>query len=111
VSCLCRINLALPSFATDLQRRPTHNPLSNQEEIQSFNLNRSNKMGVRSYLCRRSYYWSARRGVSEHIEENHKVLGLRLDEGDRAMTEAVLDRCRGRKMMDAIGYCGAEYRS
>ncbi|CZR56604.1 uncharacterized protein PAC_06493 [Phialocephala subalpina] len=52
----------------------------------------------------------ARMGVSEHVEENLKAFGFKLDEEDLAGIQNVLDQCRAREVFDAMGDCGAEYR-
>jgi len=52
----------------------------------------------------------ARLGLSEHPDENQKVYGFRLSDGDHSIIEAVLARSKGRIMITSIGDCGAEYR-
>lgn len=52
----------------------------------------------------------ARMGVSEHVEENLKAFGFKLDEEDLAEIRKVLDRSRAREVFDAMGDCGSEYR-
>lgn len=49
-----------------------------------------------------------RLGASQHILENIRVFGLRLDDSDRAEIAAVL--ARSRNLYDIIGDCGSEYR-
>ncbi|KAI0093197.1 Aldo/keto reductase [Irpex rosettiformis] len=51
-----------------------------------------------------------RMGITDHTEDNHKVMSLRLDDEDRAKIEEVLDRSNGRRLITTIGDCGAEYR-
>ncbi|KAI0685209.1 Aldo/keto reductase [Cytidiella melzeri] len=51
-----------------------------------------------------------RMGITDHTEDNHKVMRLKLDDDDRADIEAVLDRSNGRRLITTIGDCGAEYR-
>ncbi|KAI0344722.1 Aldo/keto reductase [Trametopsis cervina] len=51
-----------------------------------------------------------RLGITDHTEDNHKVMRLKLDDDDRAAIEAVLDLSNGRKLISTIGDCGAEYR-
>ncbi len=49
-------------------------------------------------------------GITDHTEDNQKVMSLRLDDEDRAAIEEVLDRSNGRRLITSIGDCGAEYR-
>ena len=49
-------------------------------------------------------------GITDHTDDNCKVMHLRLDDQDRANIEEVLDRSNGRKLITTIGDCGAEYR-
>ena len=51
-----------------------------------------------------------RLGITDHAEDNQKVMELRLDDADRETIEAVLDRSNGRRLITTIGDCGAEYR-
>lgn len=51
-----------------------------------------------------------RMGITDHTEDNQKVLRLKLNDVDRADIEAVLDRSNGRLLITNIGDCGAEYR-
>lgn len=51
-----------------------------------------------------------RLGITDHTEDNFKVFQLRLTDEDRAVIEDVLDRSNGRRLITAIGDCGAEYR-
>ncbi|KAI0812576.1 NADP-dependent oxidoreductase domain-containing protein [Irpex lacteus] len=51
-----------------------------------------------------------RMGITDHTEDNQKVMSLRLDDEDRAAIEEVLDRSNGRRLITSIGDCGAEYR-
>jgi aryl-alcohol dehydrogenase-like predicted oxidoreductase len=50
----------------------------------------------------------ARLGVAEHITDNARVFGLKLDADDLSMLEAVL--ARSRDLITLIGDCGDEYR-
>jgi len=52
----------------------------------------------------------ARLGLSEHPDDNQKVSGFHLTDGDRAQIEAVLEESDGRRIITTIGDCGAEYR-
>lgn len=52
----------------------------------------------------------ARMGISEHVEENLKTFGFKLDEEDLGEIGKVLDRCRAKEVFEAMGDCGAEYR-
>lgn len=52
----------------------------------------------------------ARLGVSEHREDNSRVFTFQLDAEDNAAIDAVLERSNGRRLITAIGDCGAEYR-
>jgi aryl-alcohol dehydrogenase-like predicted oxidoreductase len=51
----------------------------------------------------------SRLSVVEHITDNARVFGVRLDADDLAMIEAVL--AKSRDMITLIGDCGDEYRS
>jgi diketogulonate reductase-like aldo/keto reductase len=51
-----------------------------------------------------------RLGITDHAEDNQKVMELSLDDADREAIEAVLDRSNGRRLITTIGDCGAEYR-
>ena len=50
----------------------------------------------------------ARLGVAEHIADNARVFGLKLDADDHTMIESVL--AKSRDLMKSIGDCGDEYR-
>jgi len=50
----------------------------------------------------------ARLGVAQHLTENARVFGVKLDADDLSMIEAVLARSRD---LTLIGDCGDEYRS
>jgi aryl-alcohol dehydrogenase-like predicted oxidoreductase len=52
----------------------------------------------------------ARMGLSEHIDENLKVFSFRLGEDDKRLIRDVLDRSNAKKVFEAMGDCGAEYR-
>ncbi|KAF8850502.1 aldo/keto reductase-like protein [Acephala macrosclerotiorum] len=52
----------------------------------------------------------ARMGVSEHVQDNLKAFGFKLDEEDLAAIQKVLNKSRAREVFDAMGDCGAEYR-
>lgn len=85
-------------------------------------------MGFRSPLRRSRDHWcvssillynsgahsglpvGTRLGITDHTEDNFKVFQLRLTDQDRAVIEDVLDRSNGRRLITAIGDCGAEYR-
>ena len=51
----------------------------------------------------------ARLGVAEHLTDNARVFGVKLDADDHSMIEAVL--ARSRDLITLIGDCGDEYRS
>jgi aryl-alcohol dehydrogenase-like predicted oxidoreductase len=51
----------------------------------------------------------ARLGVAQHITDNARVFGVRLDADDLSMIEAVL--AKSRDLITLIGDCGDEYRS
>jgi aryl-alcohol dehydrogenase-like predicted oxidoreductase len=51
----------------------------------------------------------ARLGVAQHVTDNARVFGVKLDADDFSMIEAVLERSRD--LMTLIGDCGDEYRS
>jgi aryl-alcohol dehydrogenase-like predicted oxidoreductase len=51
----------------------------------------------------------ARLGVAQHLTDNARVFGVKLDADDLSMIEAVL--ARSRDLMTLIGDCGDEYRS
>ena len=51
----------------------------------------------------------ARLGVAQHLTDNARVFGVKLDSDDLSMIEAVL--ARSRDLMALIGDCGDEYRS
>jgi aryl-alcohol dehydrogenase-like predicted oxidoreductase len=51
----------------------------------------------------------ARLGVAQHLSDNARVFGVRLDVDDLGMIEAVL--ARSRDLITLIGDCGDEYRS
>jgi aryl-alcohol dehydrogenase-like predicted oxidoreductase len=50
----------------------------------------------------------ARLGVAQHVIDNARVFGVRLDADDLAKIEAVL--AKSRDLMTLIGDCGDEYR-
>ncbi|KAF6742552.1 aldo/keto reductase [Ephemerocybe angulata] len=52
----------------------------------------------------------ARLGLSEHPDDNQKVSGFHLTDGDRAQIEAILEQSDARRIITTIGDCGAEYR-
>ena len=51
----------------------------------------------------------ARLGVAQHLTDNARVFGVKLDADDLSMIEAVL--ARSRDLITLIGDCGDEYRS
>jgi aryl-alcohol dehydrogenase-like predicted oxidoreductase len=51
----------------------------------------------------------ARLGVAEHVTDNARVFGVKLDADDLSMIEAVL--AKSRDLITLIGDCGDEYRS
>ena len=51
----------------------------------------------------------ARLGVAQHLADNARVFGVKLDADDLSMIEAVL--ARSRDLITLIGDCGDEYRS
>jgi aryl-alcohol dehydrogenase-like predicted oxidoreductase len=51
----------------------------------------------------------ARLGVAQHLTDNARVFGVKLDAEDLSMIEAVL--ARSRDLITLIGDCGDEYRS
>ena len=51
----------------------------------------------------------ARLGVAQHLTDNARVFGVRLDGDDLSMIEAVL--AKSRDLITLIGDCGDEYRS
>ena len=51
----------------------------------------------------------ARLGVAQHLTDNARVFGVKLDADDFSMIEAVL--ARSRDLITLIGDCGDEYRS
>jgi aryl-alcohol dehydrogenase-like predicted oxidoreductase len=51
----------------------------------------------------------ARLGVAQHLTDNARVFGVRLDADDLSMIEAVL--AKSRDLITLIGDCGDEYRS
>ncbi|KAJ6532895.1 Aldo keto reductase [Mycena vulgaris] len=52
----------------------------------------------------------ARLGCTEYPSDNLKVYALHLTPEDNAQIDAVLARSAGRRMIETIGDCGAEYR-
>ena len=52
----------------------------------------------------------SRFGISDHIEDNHRVFTFRLSDQDRADINKVLNASNGHKLVRSIGDCGAEYR-
>ena len=52
----------------------------------------------------------ARMGVAEHIEDNLKVYGWKLDTEDHATIEQTLGRSRRDDIYNRLGDCGGEYR-
>jgi aryl-alcohol dehydrogenase-like predicted oxidoreductase len=52
----------------------------------------------------------ARMGVSEHMEENLKTYGWKLDEEDQRSIEEVLEKSRRAEVFKVMGDCGSEYR-
>ncbi|KIP10959.1 hypothetical protein PHLGIDRAFT_11032 [Phlebiopsis gigantea 11061_1 CR5-6] len=65
---------------------------------------------VLDHACVGAVIIGARLGITDHAEDNAKVMALRLDDGDRAAVEAVLDQSNGRRLITTVGDCGAEYR-
>lgn len=65
---------------------------------------------VLDHPCVGAVIIGTRLGISDHTEDNQKVMSLRLNDADRASLETVLDRSNGRKLITSIGDCGAEYR-
>jgi len=51
----------------------------------------------------------ARLGVAQHLADNARVFGVKLDANDLGMIESVL--ARSRDLITLIGDCGDEYRS
>ncbi|KZS95641.1 Aldo/keto reductase [Sistotremastrum niveocremeum HHB9708] len=51
-----------------------------------------------------------RMGVSEHVEDNHRVFTFQLSDTDRTAIDGVLDQSRRHNLISTIGDCGAEYR-
>lgn len=51
----------------------------------------------------------ARLGYKQHIEENKKVFGIRLDEEDLAMIQSV--QKKSNNLISVFGDCGGEYRA
>lgn len=51
-----------------------------------------------------------RMGISEHVEENLKVFGWRLDEDDQKIIGGLLEKSQAERMFECMGDCGAEYR-
>jgi aryl-alcohol dehydrogenase-like predicted oxidoreductase len=52
----------------------------------------------------------ARMGVSEHMEDNLRTYGWRLDSEDQRNIEAVLEKSRREEVFKVMGDCGSEYR-
>ena len=52
----------------------------------------------------------ARMGVSEHMEDNLKTYGWRLDSEDQRNIEEVLENSRREEVFEVMGDCGSEYR-
>jgi len=52
----------------------------------------------------------ARKGISEHIEENLKAFSFVLDQEDKGKIDSVLSKCHAKAIFEAMGDCGAEYR-
>jgi len=52
----------------------------------------------------------ARLGCTEYAADNLNVYSLALTAEDRAQIEAVLAHSAGRRLIETIGDCGAEYR-
>ena len=52
----------------------------------------------------------ARMGVAEHIEDNLKVYGWKLDLADHSAINKVLERSRRGNIYNQLGDCGGEYR-
>lgn len=50
----------------------------------------------------------ARLGIAEHRQDNSRVFGIKLDDGDRGRIEAVT--AKSRNLFELIGDCGDEYR-
>ena len=50
----------------------------------------------------------ARLGITEHIEDNNKVFGLKLDQDDISSISAITSKSND--LFDVIGDCGDEYR-
>jgi len=51
-----------------------------------------------------------RMGITDHTDDNARVMSLRLTDDDRAAINAVLQRSSGPQLFNSIGDCGAEYR-
>ena len=65
---------------------------------------------VLDHPCVGAVIIGARLGITDHAEDNARVMALRLDDADRAAIEAVLDQSNGRRLITTVGDCGAEYR-
>ena len=50
----------------------------------------------------------ARLGITEHMEDNNKVFGLKLDQDDISSISAITSKSND--LFDVIGDCGDEYR-
>ena len=50
----------------------------------------------------------ARLGITEHIEDNNKVFGLKLDQNDISSIAAITSKSND--LFNVIGDCGDEYR-
>jgi len=51
-----------------------------------------------------------RLGVSEHLEDNHRVFSFKLTDQDKEEIDKVLEKSNGAKLIETLGDCGAEYR-
>ena len=52
----------------------------------------------------------ARMGVSEHIEDNLRVYGWKLDNDDNRAIDQILAKSRRDEIYKRLGDCGGEYR-
>ena len=58
-----------------------------------------------------AHTWTGTRlGVSEHLEDNHRVFSFKLTEQDKEEIDRILAKSNGAKLIETLGDCGAEYR-
>ena len=61
-------------------------------------------------VSKRNSFLGTRLGITDHIDDNHRVHDFQLTNEDRKDIDHILEQSNGRKLITSIGDCGAEYR-